>query len=340
MTSSDIVMVAPAEARELALRVLQALGTGADAAAVVAGSLVSAQLAGHDSHGIVRLREYASFVDRGLAVPSASPEVVRASGAVRVIDGNRCWGQLACRLAVQEAESVAQSQGCAVVTIRNANHVGRIGEYVEQLADAGLVGMLWCNADPCVAPFGGVERMLGTNPFAAGVPTHGAPVVVDFATAAIAEGKVRVARATGADVSPGAIIDRDGRESTNPNAFYEGGALLPFGQHKGYALSLLIELLGGGLSGGHPSVTDRYVWGNGVVLIAMDPSFFVDPKDFLDDTTDAVRIITASRPADPLRPVMAPGDLERAWADEREQALPIAAAIWNDITALLEERTA
>lgn len=339
MNAPEMTYLDPVAARSLASRVLRALGTPESVADQVAHSLILAQQMGHDSHGIVRLREYASFVERGLVVPDATPQVVRAAGAVRVIDGNHGWGQIACRLAVKEAVAVARETGCVTVTVRNANHVGRIGEYVEELAAANLVGLMWCNSDPCVAPFGGVERMLGTNPFAAAVPTMEQPVVVDFATAAIAEGKVRVAKVTEASIPSGAVIDSTGRESTDPNAFYDGGALRPFGQHKGYALSLLIELLGGGLSGGHPSVTDRYISGNGVVLIALDPTFFVEQSDFLRDTTEAVHAIRLSRAANPNQPVLVPGDIELNAAQQRSSELPVASEIWNDITNLLHELT-
>ena len=183
----------PAQLQTTTENILRALGTSDDYAREVAGSLVDAQLAGHDSHGLIRLAEYASFVNRGILHPAAQPEIVAAQGAAAVVDGNWGWGQPACHLAVRAASRIASENGVAAVTIRHCNHIGRIGEYVERLADAGLVGLAWCNADPAVAPYGGKSRLLGTNPIAAGIPLGPGqrPVIMDFATAATAEGKLR-----------------------------------------------------------------------------------------------------------------------------------------------------
>lgn len=335
-----VEQLTPAMIAEMTREVLQALGTPQDAAALVAESLVGANLVGHDSHGIVRLREYASFVDRGLVVPDARPLIASAFGAVQVVDGAHGWGQLAGRFAVETAAHAATEHGIAAVAIRNCNHIGRIGEYAEQLAERGFASIIWCNADPSVAPFGGIQRMLGTNPFAVGIPVEGShPFILDFATAATAEGKLRVARATGASAEPGSVIDAHGRPSTDPNAFYEGGALLPFGGHKGYGLSMFIELLGGALSGNHPSVTSRYEIGNGAVLIAMRPEAF-EAMDFAADVQDTIDALRASTPADPARPVLVPGDVEAAQRDRRRELVPVAEEIWADVRRLRDELTA
>ncbi|MGM7679148.1 Ldh family oxidoreductase [Microbacterium sp. A94] len=338
MSQAENRTIAVADAEEAAVDILMKLGTPADRAAEVAHSLVLAQIVGHDSHGLVRLREYSSFVDRGLVVPDAEPEVISSRGAAIMIDGHHGWGQVASHAAVVAGVKRARELGVAVVTVRNCNHVGRIGEYVDQIAEQGLVGMMWCNSDPCVAPFGGAERMLGTNPFAVSVPTANEPVIVDFATASVAEGKLRVARAAEVEVAPGSVVDKDGQPSTNPNDFYNGGALLPFGAHKGYGLSLAIELLGGALSGGHPSVNESYVSGNGVVLIVVAPDFFVGSEAFLADTTEATEVITASTPSTPGGKVLLPGDVERAHAAKNVDQITMSSAIWDDVSAILAER--
>lgn len=319
-----------------AAALMEGLGTPADLARQVAESLVSANLAGHDSHGVIRLPWYAEFADRGLAVPDARPQVVRNEGATAVVDGHRGWGQPAALFAVDHAADLAGRFGAAVVTIRNCNHVGRIGEYVELLADRGLPSVMWCNADPAVAPYGGARRMLGTNPFAAGVPAgDGPPVIVDFATAAVAEGKLRVVRAAGGTIPEGLIQDAEGRPSTDPEAFYAGGSLLPFGGHKGYGLSVLVELLGGALSGNHPSCLPQYVWGNGVVLIVMRPGAFVPEHDYTADAHDATEALRATPPAQGFDTVRLPGDPERATRTSREHSgIPIPAAVWRELRAL------
>lgn len=334
-------LVSVSEATITVERILAALGTPQEQARQVAASLVLANQVGHDSHGVVRLVEYASFVDRGLVEPAAEPFIASGDGAVRVIDGANGWGQVASKFAVQTVGDLADQFGVASVSVRNCNHIGRIGEYAELLAARGLTSMIWCNADPAVAPFGGIDRILGTNPFAVGVPVENeGPVVLDFATAASAEGKLRVARATGKTVEPGAIIDSKGNPSVDPEDFYAGGALLPFGGHKGYGLSVFIELLGGALSGNHPSITSRWNAGNGVMIVAFTPTAFVPAADFALDVSDTVHALRNATPSHPDRPVLVPGDIEASVRAERAVEVPIADEIWDGVLALLAEREA
>lgn len=320
--------------------ILTELGTPTPQAQEVAESLVEANKVGHESHGVVRLLEYASFVERGVLDPAATPRVVHRSGAVTVVDGNHGWGQIAARFTADRAAQAAHEYGVGIATLRNGNHIGRIGEYVERMAAGGIASIIWCNADPTVAPFGGKERMLGTNPFATGIPVEDEhPFVMDIATATVAEGKLRVARAAGATIEPGAVIDADGRDSTDPNAFYEGGALRAFGGHKGYALSAFIELLGGALSGNHPSVTSRYREGNGVVMIGIDPGGFAAP-DFAIDVRETVHALRDSAPARPGTNVLIPGDIEASLRSERSAEVPVNDNIWADVVALRERLAA
>lgn len=314
--------------------VLRSLGTPAAQANEVAESLVDANRVGHESHGIVRLLEYSTFVERGLVDPVAEPEVASDIGAVSVVDGNNGWGQIAARFAADRATGSAHRFGLGVATLRNCNHIGRVGEYAERMAADGVASLIWCNADPSVAPYGGKVRMLGTNPFAVGIPVEGeSPFLLDIATATVAEGKLRVARAAGERVEPGAVIDAEGNTSTDPNAFYNGGALLAFGGHKGYALSAFIEILGGALSGNHPSVTSRYKAGNGVVMIAIDPAVFAAPA-FVQDVLDTVHALRMSPPARAESPVLVPGDIEARMREQRAVEVPLNEQIWSDVLAL------
>lgn len=326
----------PAQLLTTAANILRALGTADADSRQVARSLVGAQQAGHDSHGIIRLIEYARFVERGIVRPSAQPEIASLQGATAAVDGNWGWGQLACRLAVDTVDGLARQYGVAAVTIRHCNHIGRIGEYVEALASAGLVALAWCNADPAVAPYGGKARMLGTNPIAAAIPLGPGepPVVMDFATSATAEGKLRVARATGAPIDRGLVIDQAGRPASTAEAFYAGGALLPFGGHKGYALSVIIEMLGGALSGNHPSALPEYKFGNGAVLIALTPGFFIDPGSFRRDVSACGAALRSSPPVSPDRPVLLPGDVENQQRVRRQDALLVPDEIWIQLVQL------
>ncbi len=181
--------------------------------------------------------------------PAAEPVVAYERGAFARVDGRRGWGQLAARLAAETAIRLAQSHGVGAVTVDRCTHVGRLGEYVEEIAAAGLVGHALGNADPAVAPPGTAVRAMGTNPVAWAIPRAGGdPVLVDFATAEMAEGKLRVAVAREELLPLAAIVDVHGRPSQTPSDFYDGGALVPFGGHKGYGLSVAAELIARGLS--------------------------------------------------------------------------------------------
>jgi len=322
------------EMRETAARILTNVGTPSDDALSVAESLVKAQEVGHASHGVIRLVEYVSFVHKGTVIADAVPVILSDRGATAMVDGGWGWGQIACKFGVEILKSKTKEFGTATITIKNVNHIGRLGEYVENLANEGLVAMMWCNSDPSVAAFGGRERLFGTNPFAAAIPSEGEPMVIDFATAASAEGKLRVARANGQKIPLGIVVDKDGKESTEPEAFYSGGALLPFGGHKGYCMSLLIELVGGALSGGHPSTTQVYSRGNGTVLTAYDPKFFAGDQAFAADIKESVTKIKSTTPVDPTRPVLLPGEVESQFRTRNSDAITISEAIWKQITEL------
>ena len=324
------------EAVDIGTRLLAALGTPAAAAGEVARSLVSANLAGHDSHGLLRLPQYAQFVTDGWVDPAATPVIASRSAAAASIDGQHSWGQLAGHLAVNCAAELAGEFGIGIVTARRCNHIGRLGEYAEQLAARGLVSLLWCNSDPSVAPFGGRTRMLGTDPFAAGIPDQ-PPLIIDFATAAVAEGKLRIERAAGRPVPPGLILDADGRSSTDPEDFYAGGALLPFGAHKGFGLAVLVELLGGALSGNHVGFLPGYESGNGLVMIAIAPSRLVDAQAFATEIGAAAAGLRAAPPAEGVEKVLLPGDVERLTTQRRSaEGFVVPAPIWQQLTDLAD----
>jgi hydroxycarboxylate dehydrogenase B len=328
-----------AEAQSTVVAVLEKLGTPQHIARVVARSLVRSNQVGHDSHGLVRVPEYVRYVADGVIRPDVEPRIDRAHGAVAVVDAGAGWGHYAVDFAVSTLIPLARTFGTATVTVRNSKHIGRLGGYVERLADEGLASVILCNSDPNVALPGGRDRMLGTNPFAAGVPSSTShPFVIDFATSAMAEGKVRVARDAGKDVPLGVIIDKNGRGSTDPNDYYEGGALLPFGGHKGFGLSVLIELLGGSLSGQHPALARDYRAGNGVVITAYDPAAFVDAHIFDRDVSDELEALRAARRADEGGTLILAGDVEQANLLGRTETIPVPSVLWDTIRALPEQR--
>ncbi|HWG14335.1 MAG TPA: Ldh family oxidoreductase [Streptosporangiaceae bacterium] len=308
---------------------LVALGAPPATASQVATSLVLSNLVGHDSHGFIRLVQYSGWVTDGQIRPAAQPEVSQRQHAIAVIDGNWGFGQSAARLAVDVVSEAAAGNGVAAVTIRDCNHVGRLGEYVTALADQGLVGLSFCNAGPVVAPYGGAGRALGTNPFAWAAPggAHG-PLVVDFSTAGVAEGKLRLAAADGRPIADGLIVDAEGRPSTNADDFYAGGALLPFGGHKGSGMSVLIELLGGLLTGMGTAPTPSYGGGNGAVLMALRVGAFVAADSYAAAAEQfREQLVTVGRGAAP-GPVLLPGEIEARTQEQRlRDGIPVSPAV-------------
>ena len=325
----------PADRLQRLLRIIfEAAGSPTSIAEVVAASLVVSNLKGVDSHGFVRVAQYVGEIQKGLTDPAAQPEVDRSGSFIRV-RGNAAFGQLAGQLAAREAMSAAGEHGLSLATVSGIRHLGRLGEFVEILADEGCIGLAFCNCGPPlgrVAPTGGRESRFGTNPIAYGVPAGRHPAVVaDFSTAAVAEGRVRIAHQNGLSLPPGLIVDLDGHPTTDPGALYAGGAILPFGGHKGYALALLCELLGGAIAGaGSAAAGDDP--GNGMTLMAIEPKFLLDdhmaPR--VDRILDAVLATPAVEGGDG---VMLPGDIEaRTEAVRRRDGIPLPPAGWAQLT--------
>ena len=334
--STDIStqLISREELLSLSTQILMKWKTPEKFAHSISESLVQAQEAGHASHGVIRLLEYTQLIDKKVIIPGIQPTIKSEFNASGVIDAHWGWGQIACKFAVEVATKKAKEFGVCAISIANCNHIGRVGEYSELFAEQNLISMTWCNADPAVAAFGGKDRLFGTNPFAAGIPTNADPVVIDFATAASAEGKLRVAKANGVSIPPATVIDKNGVESTDPNDFYEGGAILPFGGHKGYCLSLMIELLGGALSGNHPSMNSAYSHGFGTVMVVIDPDKFFGTAAFKDEMSEAVIAIKATPPANPKNPVLVPGDVENQQRQKNTPKIEISKSILDSIRAL------
>jgi LDH2 family malate/lactate/ureidoglycolate dehydrogenase len=322
----------------LAERALTALGAPPEIAGQVARSLVLSNLVGHDSHGVIRLAQYAAWIADGQIRPSAAAVIARRDRATAVVDGGWGFGQPAAHLATELAVELAREHGVAAVTVRDCNHVGRLGEYVANLAQAGLVGLAFCNSGAVVAPFGGTGRALGTNPFAWGAPGGPeGPLVVDFSTAGVAEGKLRVAGAEGLDVAEGLIVDSRGRPTTHPDDFYAGGALLPFGGHKGSGMSIMIELLGGLLTGMGAAPTPGYAGGNGTVVLATSISAFCDLDAYRADALEFCGQLVTTGAGPTGGPVLLPGEIESRTRQERlDQGIPVGPGVLDLIYAVTD----
>lgn len=312
----------------LATALLERAGVVPPHAAVCAAHLVEANLQGHDSHGVTMLTPYLRWIAHGTLQPNAQASLVHDRGAVAVFDGGRGLGQVVGRQAMAFAVDRATRHGLACVALRNAGHLGRIGAYGEQCAEAGLVSTHYVNVvglDPVVAPFGGRTPRLLTNPYCAVVPRpDGRHIVVDFATSALAMGKAHTHWRRGESLAAGAAIDADGVPTTDPGVLFGGGPrghLLPFGQHKGGGLQVLCELLGGALAGqwtiqspDHPAPGATL---NHMLSIVIDPAAFGDPEAFEREATALVDALRATPPQPGTPAVLLPGDPERAAAAAR-----------------------
>ncbi len=318
----------PAEALvAIGERIFAAAGSSPEEASLIAKHLVESNLVGHDSHGVIRIKKYVDWEKAGQVLPNRHATIVKDKGASLLVDGGFGFGQVIGREAMDLAAARAAEHGFALVAIRNAGHLGRIGAWAEQLAAAGLVSFHFVNTSGfgiLVAPHGGRDRRLSANPLAAGSPTKdGPPIILDIATSVLAEGKIQVARNKGEKIAPGQILDGAGRPTTDPEAFYADppGAILPVGGHKGSGLSLFCEVIAGSLTGGfssHPEAPTAKRLVNNMVTIALDPASFAGTDFFLADLDRLIGWTKASPPMEPGGSVLLPGEIERRTRSNRE----------------------
>jgi uncharacterized oxidoreductase len=293
-----------------------AAGASEDATRATVDSLITSSLMGYDSHGVMRIPEYLGFVADGSINVHASLSVERTSMTTAIVDCHRNFGAVGAVRAIREGIAIAREARMACVITRHCNHVGRLGAWVQLAADEGMIGLGTCNSPihgHFVLPWGGREGRLATNPIAYAAPTGGDPVVADFSTSVAPEGKIRFYRNEAKRVPDGWILDAEGRPTNDPGAFYgpPHGGILPLGAsagHKGFALSLLVEILGSALAG--LSSTDPSRIGNGVCLIVVDPSAFCPLDEFRRLMDETIAYIKSSPPAAGFDEVLVPGELE------------------------------
>jgi len=343
----EMVTVSHGRLRALGARVLVAAGASGADARTVADDLVEGNLAGHDSHGIGMLPLYVRGIRGGQVDPRAHAVVEDRGAAVLAVDGRKGFGQVVAREAVAAGIERARSTGVALLALRNASHVGRVGAYAEQAAEAGLASVHFVNVvghPPLVAPFRGSDARLATNPFCVGVPhaSGGPAVVLDFATSIVALGKVRVAMNRGEQVAEGILLDGQGRATTDPRAMYgePRGAILSFGLHKGYGLALACELLAGALTGGGTVSTVAYEKDritNNMLSFVLDPGRLPGAARLDGEIAAAVAHVKGSPPADPSLPVLVAGEPEMACRAERlARGIPVERATWEELRAAAE----
>jgi len=320
-------------------KLLVALDTPKDLAELVASSLVGANLAGHDSHGVGLVPGYAAQIRAGTLKPAARASVEPASGmlATLAVNGAMGWGPPAGFLATEKTMELARQYGIAVAVIRECQHIGRVGQYVERIAAQNLIGIVTCNSTSGVAPFGGKHRTLGTNPIAIAAPRQGgqAPVMFDGSTSVVAGNKLKVQFDKGLPAPAGWIIDRDGQPTTDAEDYFTGGALLPLGGHKGYGLGVMVELLAGLLSGNSAAFLPDFAAGNGVLVMVIRPDAFIPLDQYLAQVERACAALKAAPSMDPSRPILLPGEPEQiARAERTANGIPMAEATWQSLYEL------
>ena len=299
---------------DLVAAIMQAAGCNADEARTVARRLVDSNLVGHDSHGVIRVGKYLEWMGAGWVKANQTPTIGFESDTIAIIDGNRGFGQVVGEFAGKVGIAKAAKSGIAMVGLRNCGHLGRVGEWAELAAEAGQVSLHFLNTSGAqrVAPFGGSDRRLSTNPITIGVPLVDAePIILDVTTSMVAEGKLFVASNKGEQVPPGWIIDRQGQPTTDPKAFYDGGALLTVGAHKGSGLSIVVDLLAGAISTGRSSDPADTVLRNNMLSIYIAPDVYDSDGSVAREAARFVEWVKASPPAVPGQPVLMPGEVER-----------------------------
>ena len=350
---TDILRIDAVALTEAAAATFAAAGCAPAEAWTVADGLVEANLFGHDSHGIGMAPRYVKSWKLGELQLNREVAVEVDNGALITVDARHGMGQSVTWQAMQLAIARAREHGVCVMGLRNSHHLGRVGHWAEQAIAAGLASIHFTNvvAQAVVAPYGGAKPRLSTNPFTVGIPREGAdPIVLDFATSAIAHGKARVAYNKKVQVPPGNLIDAGGRPTQDPAVLFEPpegphGALLTFAQHKGYALSLVCDLLGGALTGGgtaHPA-NQPVRWGvwNNMLAIVFDPKRLGHGEAFEREARAFVAWVRSAPLSGDVDRIMVPGDPERRSRQARAQALPIDAGTMSQLdeaAALVGER--
>ncbi len=360
------IVIPPAELTRFARDLLVVGGALPEEATLVAESLIASNLCGHDSHGVMRVPEYVEQMRLGELVPGAELTVRRETASIIAADANFGFGQVQCRRLIDRLLPKAREQGVACGTLTRCGHVGRLGEWVDRVARQGFAGLMTVNDNGvlrCVAPPGGAEPRISTNPLAIGVPssrhtpcavspldqpdgTHGVPdtsdgpLVLDISTSVVANGKVRVAHLAGKPCPEGWLLDADGQPTTDPATRFADppGTILPLGgdqAYKGFGLGLLLDILVGGLSGGFcPPAPDEAKASNNVLLVVWDPAAFAGQEHFVSQADELIRYVRSSRRHPGVDAIRLPGDGSAATRRARARGIPLDQGAWESLERL------
>ena len=333
--------IKPDDLCQIGYQLFEAADCPPESARAVIDHLVESSLYGHDSHGSIRIYEYIGQILDGIFDPKGLPSIISDKPCAVVVDGGGTMGQIGATFATQLAINKAKEHGVATATLRNCGHVGRVGAYPLQVARQGLIGLAFCNAGHLgrqIAPYGGLDGKLSTNPISFAAPRLAAePILVDMTTSVCAEGKVRVAHNKGEMLPEGRIIDHDGNPSVDPEDFVGNppGAILPFGgpvAYKGYCLSMVVEILGGALGGQGTANGETVMQSNGLHLTVYNIGHFVEEDDFHTELESLIKHVHTSRVDPRIGEILLPGEPEyRTGRRRQKEGIPIDDTTWARI---------
>ena len=332
---------------KIAQHVLHAAGALDDHASTVGRHLADANLAGHDSHGFIRIPQYVRDIKEGRLDPKAQPEVASENIAVACVNGNGTFGQVVAKFATELAIKKAREHGISLVTMYNLGHTGRVGTYPEIAAKEGLAATMYSGGivrrPGGVAPFGGREGRLSTNPISMAFPSSDGVILLDFATSMAAEGKLRVYRARGHSLPDEWVLSKEGVPSRDPNDYYDGGAILPIGGlsggHKGYALSFMVVLFGGLLGGlGRSDGGEQEPSSGGSSITVIDVGGMAPIEEVKTRVDELVRFVKDTPPMEGSSGVLYPGEVEARSRQERlTNGVSTEQATLDQVAHLIEE---
>jgi uncharacterized oxidoreductase len=326
------------------IEIFKAFDAPDEEARSVSELLVEANLTGYDSHGVIRIPRYVQGLRSGRIKPGAAVQVLDDRPSTAVVDGNWGFGQIVAQKAMRIAIEKAATAGISSVGIRRCNHVGRLNTYSEMAARRGMIGIAVCNSSPHVAPFGGRDGLLGTNPICVAIPAGDAPpFVLDMATSVHAHGRVMVRKARGDPCPEGWLLDSEGQPTRDPAVLDAGGTIRPLGGeagYKGYGLSLVVDVLGGILTGAGSSSSEAYrsravYGGNGVFMIVLNIENFLSLNEFQRRFDGLLRRVKTSRTAPGFPQILVPGEPERRVRERRSrEGIFVEAATWTELRSI------
>lgn len=327
--------------KKMSSAIFEAAGVPKDEAELVSTLLVEANLTGHDSHGVLRIPRYMEGVLGGHIKPGTEISIVRETPSVAVIDGKWGFGQVVASKSMEIAISKAKKTGIGSASVFNCHHTGRMNTYSEMALKHDMIGIAMCNSGPLVAPFGGKDRVLSTNPLTFAVPGgKEKPFVLDMATSVRAVGGVYVKMARGEQCPEGWLITKDGYPTTDPTEISKGGSLLPLGGiigYKGYGLALFVDMMVGALSEAGCSSSEEYqsrpyAGGCGVFLMAIDIASFTDVDLFRQRVDNLIGTVKTSSVAPGYEEILIPGEPEARSKKERlEKGIFVEETTWQAI---------